>query len=342
MIKNELKKIVKGENLTKNEMIDVMQKIMSGKVMEIEISAFLTAMKLKGETVDEISSAAKVMREKAETINLKNHYTVDTCGTGGDNLGTYNISTAVAFVVAACDLKVVKHGNRSISSKCGSADVLEELGVNINLSPKQTKECIEEVGIGFLFAPNYHKAMKYVMPVRRTLGFRTMFNILGPLSNPANAKAQVLGVYDKNLVEPMAQVLKNLGIKRAMVVHGVDGLDEISNTSETIVSELINGNVKNYTITPEEFDIKRGTISDIKGGDKVENAEIIRNLFNGKDEGPKLDILLLNVAATLYVGEKVKNIKEGIRIARLTLDSKKPMFVLNNMIKFTNSIAQGN
>ena len=251
MIRDNLIKVVNKNDLRPQEMTDAMTEIMSGEVSEIEISAFLTALKMKGETVEEISAAAKVMREKAEGVNLSEYYTLDTCGTGGDSLGTYNISTAVTFIAAAAGIKVVKHGNRSISSKCGSADVLEALGVNIALSPEQIKKCVEEVGMGFLFAPSHHKAMKHVMGVRRTLGFRTMFNILGPLSNPAEAKVQVLGVFDKDLVEPLARVLKNVGVERALVVHGNDGLDEISVCDKTFVAELKEGKITTYELTPE-------------------------------------------------------------------------------------------
>ena len=262
MIKNELIKVVNGEDLSQDEMETVMNAIMSGEVTEIEMSAFLTALKIKGETVNEISAAAKVMRSKASSVEF-DEYTIDTCGTGGDSLGTYNISTAVAFVAAAAGAKVVKHGNRSISSKCGSADVLEKLGVNIAITPEQTKACVKECGIGFFFAPTFHKAMKHVMGVRRTLGFRTLFNILGPLSNPASANGQVLGVFDETLVEPMANVLNKLGVERALVVHGRDGLDELSTTDSTFVAEVKDGKVNTYEITPEQFGFERADIKDL-------------------------------------------------------------------------------
>ncbi len=338
MIRDNLIKVVNKNDLSPQEMTDAMTEIMSGEVSEIEISAFLTALKMKGETVDEISAAAKVLREKALSVDLSEYYTLDTCGTGGDSLGTYNISTAVAFVAAAAGIKVVKHGNRSISSKCGSADVLEELGINITLSPEQIKMCVEEVGMGFLFAPSHHKAMKHVMGVRRTLGFRTMFNILGPLSNPAEAKVQVLGVFDKDLVEPMAQVLKKVGVERALVVHGKDGLDEISVCDSTYIAELKDGKVKTYELTPEEFGFKRAELSDIRGGSAKENAGIIKDLLRGKDYSPKLDILLLNAGAALYVGNKADSIKDGITLARAIITSGKAMDVLKQLAEFTSAL----
>jgi anthranilate phosphoribosyltransferase len=319
MINQNVEKVISGNNLTQEEMIESMTQIMSGDVTETQIASFLTALKIKGESIDEIVGGAKVLRSKAELVELQNYYTVDTCGTGGDKLGTYNISTAVAFVAAAADIKVVKHGNRSVSSKCGSADVLEALGVNINITPDQVKDCVEDVGIGFFYAPNFHKAMRFVGKTRKELGFRTIFNILGPLANPANANAQVLGVFDEALVQPMAEVLKNLGIKKAFVVHGKDGLDELSITDETSVCELNNGELKSYTITPEDFGFQRGTIEDIKGSDAQGNAEIIKNLLKG-EKGAKRDILVLNAAAALVVGNKADSLKEGIDKAQKLID----------------------
>lgn len=337
MIKNELIKVVNGEDLTQDEMGKVMNAIMSGDVTEIEMSAFLTALKIKGETIDEISVAAKVMRSKASHVEFDD-YTIDTCGTGGDSLGTYNISTAVAFVAAASGAKVVKHGNRSISSKCGSADVLEKLGVNIAITPEQTKQCVNKCGIGFFFAPTFHKAMKHVMGVRRTLGYRTIFNILGPLSNPASADGQVLGVFEERLVEPMANALNNLGVERALVVHGRDGLDELSTTETTCVAELKDGKVSTYEITPEQFGFERAEIIELAGSDASANARIILDLLEGSERGAKLDILLLNAGAALYVAKKADSIESGISVARDIIKSKKAIDIVNSLAEISSSM----
>ncbi len=338
MIRDSLIKVVNNQNLTASEMTDAMNAIMSGEVSEIELSAFLTALKIKGETVEEISSAAKVMREKATGVDLSDVYALDTCGTGGDASGTYNISTAVAFIAAASGIKVAKHGNRSLTSKCGSADVLEELGVNITLNPEQVKNCVLNAGMGFMFAPSHHSAMKYVMGVRRGLGFRTMFNILGPLSNPAGAKAQVLGVFDKSLVKPLAEVLGKIGVERALVVHGADGLDEISVSGLTYAAELKEGKVATYDIDPEKLGINKSPLSDVKGGDAKENAQIIRDLFDGKLDGAKRDILLINAAAALYVGKKAESLEEGIKLASEIVDSGRAKAVLNKLVEVSNTV----
>ena len=336
MIREALIQAVNKHDVTPEQMTSAMDEIMSGGVSEIEISAFLTALKMKGETVDEISAAAKVMRDKAEKVDLSDYYTLDTCGTGGDTKGTFNISTAVAFIAAAAGIKVVKHGNRSITSKCGSADVLEALGVNIALSPEQIKKCVEDVGIGFMFAPSHHKAMKYVMGVRRTLGFRTMFNVLGPLSNPASAKAQVLGVFDKSLVEPLAQVLNKIGVERALVVHSADGLDEISVSDITNAAELRDGNITAYEIAPEDFGITRSDIAEIKGGTAKDNADIIKAILSGKDTSAKRDILVLNAAAALYVGKKADSIKEGVALAQSIIDSGAAYDIVEKFAEYTS------
>ncbi|MFP4697593.1 MAG: anthranilate phosphoribosyltransferase [Eubacteriales bacterium] len=338
MIKEATQAVVNKKNLTKNNMIEVMNEIMNGEADTILLSSFLTALKMKGETAEEIAGAAKVMREKAERVNLTDYDTVDTCGTGGDCLDTFNISTGVALVLASADVKVVKHGNRSISSKCGGADVLEALKVNINLNKEQVKDCVLNHNIGFMFAPKFHQAMKYAMPVRKTLGFRTLFNILGPLSNPALAKSQLLGVYDGNLTEVMAESLGLLGVKRAMVVHGEDGLDEISISAPTKVTELINGNLRNYIIKPEDFGLTRAKLSDVTGGGKEVNAQILLDLFQGA-RGPKRDILLLNCAAALYVSNKVESIDEGIEYASKILDSGLAYEKLQAFASYTEVIA---
>ncbi len=329
-----LEKVVNGQDLTEAEMTVMMQLIMTGDMSDIHTAAFLTALRMKGEAIPEIVAGAKVMREHSEKVNLISDATLDTCGTGGDKAGTYNISTAVAIVSAAAGMTVVKHGNRSVSSKCGCADVLETLGVKIDLQPEQVQDVINKTNIGFLYAPTFHPAMRFVMPVRRTLGFRTIFNMLGPLSNPAGATHQILGVYDGEHTEMFAEVLKGLGLERAMVVHGLDGLDEISITAPTEVSELKDGKITNYTITPEQFGLKRAALEDIKGGDSVVNAEIMRNVLGG-EPGPKRDILLLNAGAALYVAGKADTIEEGIKLAADTIDSNKAMellgvFILNS------------
>jgi anthranilate phosphoribosyltransferase len=260
---------------------------------------------------------------------------VDTCGTGGDKSGTFNISTATAFVVSACGLIVAKHGNRSVSSSCGSADVLEALGVNLNVKPEKAEECLSKIGIGFLFAPALHEAMKYAIGPRRQIGIRTVFNILGPLTNPAGANSQVLGVFGKDLVKMLANVLKNLGTRKAWVVHGKDGLDEISITGPTYVAQLNKGRVTTFSVTPKQFGLKTAKLKDIKGGSVRENAQIIRDIFSGK-KGAKRDIVLLNSAACLFVADKVKNIKEGLVMAQEAIDSGKAAKQVEILAKLTN------
>ena len=340
MVDKIIDKVEGGVNLSEREMVQVMTRIMSGEATNSQISHFLLGLKAKGESVDEIIGGAKVLREKAQGIDLQNYYTVDTCGTGGDKSGTYNISTAVSIVTASGGIKVVKHGNRSVSSKCGSADVLEELGININLNSDQVKKCVEEIGIGFLFAPNFHSAMRHVGKVRKALGVRTIFNILGPLANPAKANAQVLGVYDEKLVQPMAKVLLSLGLVRALVVHGLDGLDEFSISGETKVCELKDEKLNTYTVCPEDFGLNTYPNSEIKGGDATMNAKIMMGLFSGKIKGAMRDILLLNAGAALYVGKNVASIKDGVKVASELIDSKKALNKLNEFIKVSNSICE--
>ncbi|MFQ5586950.1 MAG: anthranilate phosphoribosyltransferase, partial [Thermodesulfobacteriota bacterium] len=291
MIRDAIAKVVISEDLTESEMIEVMNEIMTGGASPAQISAFITALRMKGETVAEITGAARVMREKATRIEVKAERVVDTCGTGGDESMTFNISTAAAFVAAGAGVVVAKHGNRSVSSKSGSADVLKALGVNIEAEVERLEECVREIGIGFLFAPLLHGAMKYAAPVRREIGIRTVFNILGPLTNPAGAHCQLLGVYDPLLTDMMAQVLNNLGSEHAFVVRGEDGLDEITLTGVTKITELKGGSIQSYTVKPEQFGFKRCRPEDLKGGDGSENAAIILNIFNGK-EGPRRDVVL--------------------------------------------------
>lgn len=339
-MKKYIEKLLNRENLTEEEMVEAMDSIMEGKVSEIELSSFLTSLKMKGETIDEITGGARVMRTKASPITTAHNYTVDTCGTGGDGLHTYNISTTVAFILAAADVPVVKHGNRSVSSKSGSADVLEALGVNIGLNPQEVQECVDKVGIGFLFAPTFHGAMKYAGPVRKTLGFRTIFNMLGPLTNPAGAKGQVVGVYNESLTEVFANVLKNLGTERALVVHGLDGLDEISISTKTKISELKDGEIKTYFIEPEEFGMKKYGIDEIKGGEAKENAEILKDLLQDKLQGAKKEILLLNAGAALYVGKKAESLVEGIKLADELIKNGSAYKKLEELIQYTKDVAK--
>lgn len=335
MIKEAISKIVEGENLEEKEAIEVMNEIMNGESTPAQISAFLVALRLKGETIEEITGCAKVMREKAKKIKIKKEIIVDTCGTGGDGTHTFNISTISAFVVAGAGLTVAKHGNRSVSSKCGSADLLESLGIKIEVAVEQVERCLEEIGIGFLFAPSFHGAMKYAIGPRREIGIRTIFNILGPLTNPANANVQVLGVYNPELTELMAGVLKNLGLKHAFVVCGLDGLDEISLTGETKVSELKTGKIKTYFVKPTDFGFNASQIEELKGGDVAQNAKIALDILNGK-KSPKRDVVVLNAAFALVAGEMAKNIREGIKVAENSLDTKKALRKLELLQEYTN------
>jgi anthranilate phosphoribosyltransferase len=337
MIREALDKVIKGTDLTEEEMKKVMDGIMDGNYSDILVSSFLTALKIKGESVAEITGAAKIMRKKAAKVNIGEFYAIDTCGTGGDEANTFNISTGVAFISAAAGVHVVKHGNRAVSSKSGSADVLEELGVNLTLDENRVVKCVEEKNIGFFFAPYYHSAMKNVIHIRRELKMRTIFNILGPLTNPAGAKGQVLGVFDPELTETMANVLKELGTEHALVVHG-NGLDEITVTGRTKVTELKNGELRTYYLEPEDFGIKKASSKEVEGGSAVENADILKGIFSGEIRDAKRDILVLNGAAALYVGKKVGSIRDGVAMANEILDSGKVMDKLNEYIKYTNEL----
>ncbi len=329
MIQAMLARVVNRQDLTQDEARQVMEIIMSGEATPAQIGAFITALRMKGETVEEITGCALAMRALAapfevrgkavavesDGLNQAEELILDTCGTGGDQGQTFNISTAVAFVAAAAGFTVAKHGNRAVSSRCGSADVLERLGVSLKLTPAQVKRCMDEVGIGFLFAPAFHLAMKHAAAPRRELGLRTIFNLLGPLANPAHANVQVLGVYDKSLTEKMARVLGQLGLKRAMVVHGHGTLDELSLTGPSVVSEWTGREVKTYTVTPEDFGLKLSRPEDVRGGDADENAAILKSVFAG-ESGPKLDAVLMNAAAVLVVSGAAKDFKAGAERAR--------------------------
>jgi len=333
---NILQSVVFGNNLSESDMMDAMTQVMNGKVNNIQLASFLTALQVKKETVAEIVGAAKVMRQKAESVKVNTSNIIDTCGTGGDGADTFNISTAVAFVVAGAGATVAKHGNRAVSSKSGSADVLQCLGVNINATLNTIERCIEEVGIGFLFAPLMHKAMKHAVEVRKSLGFRTIFNLLGPLTNPANAQSQILGVYDSKWVKPIAEVLKELGSHHAMVVNGFDGLDEITLTTETQISELNNGIVTSYTLNPKDFGFSLCSSNDLKGGGPEINADVIRGILNGK-KGCKTDIVLLNAAAAIYVAGKAQTIQQGIQAANNSISSGKANKKLEELCRVSNS-----
>lgn len=334
MLKSVIKSVVEGKNLTEEEMIGAMNVIMEGNATQAQIGSFITALRIKGETVEEITGGAKVMRAKAEPIVPDLEYFIDTVGTGGDGTNTFNISTASAIVASAGGVHVAKHGNRAVSSKSGSADVLEALGVNILLTPEQAKDCLQSLGICFMFAPTYHKSMKHAAGPRKELGIRTIFNVLGPLTNPARAKGEVLGVFDRKLTEPMANVLLNLGIEKAMVIHGIDGMDEITTTTSTKVSEVLNGKIINYEITPEEYGIKRAEKADLLGGDALENANIVLSVLSG-DLGPKRDIVVLNSAAALYVGKIVRSIKEGVKMSENIIDMGLALKKLGELTEFT-------
>jgi anthranilate phosphoribosyltransferase len=350
IITEAVRQLVDRKNLSRIEAAAAMEAIMSGAATNAQIAAFLTALRMKGETVEELIGFAQVMRQKAVRIRVHDdevagmtgtdrEMLIDTCGTGGDATGTFNVSTATAFVVAGAGLKVAKHGNRSVSSLCGSADVVETLGINLDLTPQKVARCVDEVGIGFLYAPLLHTAMKHVMPVRREMAIRTVFNMLGPLTNPASANAQIIGVYSASLTEPLARVLAELGTVRAFVVHGADNLDEISNTGESRVSEVREGMVRSYTVRPEDFGLARTTIGELMGGDREENARIIRAILDG-EAGPKRDIVLMNSAAALVAGAKARDLKEGVGLAAHAIDSGAALRKLEALVGLSRRLAE--
>ena len=348
IITEAVRALVDRRDLARLEAAAAMEAIMSGAATNAQIAAFLTALRMKGETVEELIGFAQVMREKVVKVRPRagdvvgatgtdREMLIDTCGTGGDATGTFNVSTATAFVVAGAGLRVAKHGNRSVSSLCGSADVVETLGIDIELSPAQVATCIDEVGIGFLYAPLLHTAMKHVMAARREMGVRTVFNMLGPLTNPAGANAQVIGVYAAALADPLARVLAELGTLRAFVVHGADGLDEISNTGESHISEVHEGVVRSFTVRPEDFGMPRAAIRDLRGGDREENARIIRLVLGG-EAGPRRDIVLMNAAGALVVGNKAQDLKEGVALAAASIDGGSAARKLEDLIAFSRRL----
>jgi len=336
MIREAINLLLEGKNLSEQDMVNSMRDIMEGQATDAQIASFLTALRIKGETVEEITGAAKVMREKVTGINAP-ELTVDTCGTGGDMSHTFNISTTSALVVAACGVPVAKHGNRSVSSSCGSADVLEALGIKIDLEPKKVQMCIESTGFGFMFAPLFHPAMKFAIGPRKEMGIRTVFNILGPLTNPAGAERQVMGVFSDALTEPLANVLGNLGAKHAFVVHGTDGLDELTNTDKTQISELKDGKVTTYFISPEDLGFERAKKDDLVGGNADDNVKITNEILNGQ-KGPKRDIVLINAAAALVAGGKAKDFREGVESASQAIDSGAARKKLDEIREVSNKL----
>ena len=338
MIQDALKKVIEGKGLSQDEAKTVMGEIMRGEATPALLAALLTALRMKGETADEIAGFAGEMRAHAVPIRAKKAPVVDTCGTGGDASGSFNVSTVSAFVVAGAGVTVAKHGNRSVSSSCGSADVLEACGGKIDLAPPQAEACLNGVGFAFLFAPLFHPAMKNVMPVRKELGVRTVFNILGPLTNPAGATAQVLGVFKPELTEVMADVLGRLGCERAFVVHGRDGLDEFTISGPTKVSEWAGGRVKTYEITPEEIGFSRAPRESVRGGTAAENAAILTAILEGREKGPKRDVVLLNAAAALAAAGKAPSIKEALPAAQKSIDSGAAKSKLEQFVSFSREV----
>ncbi|MHB8926603.1 MAG: anthranilate phosphoribosyltransferase [Bacillota bacterium] len=330
--------VAEGHNLGEPQAEAAMNLMMSGQATPVQVAAFLMALRIKGETVEEITGCARVMRAKATTIVHTQPMAVDTCGTGGDGVNTFNISTTAAFVVAGAGVPVAKHGNRAASSLTGSADVLEALGVNLSLKPADVGRCIDEVGIGFIFAPALHSSMKYVAPVRKEMGLRTIFNLLGPLTNPAGVQAQVAGVFDPNMVEPLARVLGNLGCRHALVVHGLDGLDEISISGPTVVCEMIDGVVRTYQVAPCDVGLPLAPMESIRGGARDVNARITKEVLAGQ-KGPRRDVVLLNAAAALVAAGKAQDLKNGVRLAEESIDSGSALAALNGLRRLSNELA---
>ncbi|TNE41943.1 MAG: anthranilate phosphoribosyltransferase [Alphaproteobacteria bacterium] len=327
--------VADGKELAPDDAYAAFDAMMSGTTTPAQTGALLMALRVRGETVREIAAGARVMREKSLKVEAPDN-AIDNCGTGGDASGTWNISTGAAFVVAACGVPLAKHGNRALSSKSGTAQALEELGVNINTSPEKITECIEKAGMGFMMAPNHHAAMKHVAPIRVELGTRTIFNLLGPLSNPAGTKRQLIGVFSRQWVEPFAEVLRDLGSEKVWIVHGDDGLDEITTTGTTYVAELDRGQIRTFTITPEEVGLARARPEDLKGGDPKLNAEKIRTLLAG-EKGPYRDIVLLNSAAALVVAGKAQDLKEGLALSAAAIDEGRAAHVLETLVHVSNS-----
>ena len=337
MIKEAIYDVINGKNLDFSTAKQAMQEIMEGKATNAQIGGFLTALRLKGETIDEITAFAQAMREKCSTVKHSQDV-FEIVGTGGDEANTFNISTTAGFVIASADVQVAKHGNRSVSSKCGAADCLEALGTNLNLNANQNTQMLNKTGMCFMFAPLYHASMKYAAPVRRELGVRTVFNILGPLGNPAGATMQLMGVYSEELVEPLAQVLANLGIKRGAVVFGYDGLDEITACNKTLVCEINNGKLEVYTLDPKDYGIDYAKSEELVGGDKFINAQITRNILLG-EKGAKRNAVLLNAGMSLHLSKPDLSIADGIKLAQNLIDSGKAYKQMEQFIKYSNEVA---
>ena len=348
MIKEAIAKLVERQDLAESEMIGAMNQIMGGEATPAQVGSFITALRMKGETISEIVGAARVMRAHAtpirvgtvvdidrDEINVERETIIDTCGTGGSGTRSFNISTTVALAVAACGGKVAKHGNRSITSSCGSADVLEKLGVNLDIPPEQVGHCVEKIGVGFLFAPALHGAMKYAIGPRREIGIRTIFNVLGPLTNPAGADRQVLGVFKEELVEPLAKVLLSLGCRRGFVVHGSDGMDEITLTGPTLVAAISGGTIEVQTIEPQQFGFECCQLEELQGGDAEQNAAIVTAILAG-EKGPKRDIVVLNGAYALLAAGLVPGVDAGIELLQKVLDNGKAQATLDALIRMTN------
>ena len=331
-----IRAVTERRDLSRDEMQQVMRTIMTGKATPAQIGGFLIGLRMKGETVDEITAAAAVMRELATRVPVTGEHVVDTCGTGGDAATTFNISTTSAFVVAAAGGKVAKHGNRSVSSKCGSADVLEAAGVNLDITPDQVAECVDKVGVGFMFAPRHHVAMKHAIGPRREMGVRTIFNVLGPLTNPAGAPNQVIGVFSKDWVEPLAQVLKQLGSRHVLVVHAEDGMDEISIGAPTLVAELKEGEVTTYTIEPEDYGMNRGDITELAVDTAEASLAMLKGVLDG-EKGPARDIVALNAGAAIYVAGLAKDLTDGVAKAQMIIDSGAAREKLDALVKQSNA-----
>jgi len=331
-----IRAVTEGRDLSRDDMQQVMRTIMTGEATQSQIGGFLVGLRMKGETIDEITAAAGVMRELATHVDVRGEHVVDTCGTGGDAASTFNISTTSALVVAAAGAKVAKHGNRSISSKSGSADLLEAAGVNLNITPEQVAQCVNKIGVGFMFAPAHHSAMKHAIGPRKEMGVRTIFNVLGPLTNPAGAPNQVIGVFSKALVEPLAHVLNRLGSHHVMVVHSEDGMDEISIGAPTYIAELKNGEVKTYTIQPEDYGMNRHPITDLAVASAEESLTMVNSVLNG-DKGPATDIVILNAGAAIYTAGLAEDLQSGIKKATTIITSGAAASKLDELINLSNS-----
>jgi anthranilate phosphoribosyltransferase len=337
MLKKYIKKVTEKANLTFEEMHDAMEIITTGQTTDAQIAALLIALKMKVETVEEITAAALLMREKAHFVDIDEDVILDTCGTGGDGYGTINISTAVSIVAAAADIAVAKHGNRSVTSECGSADVLKALGVNTEISHDKIKKCVETIHIGFFFAPACHVAMKYAMGVRKEIGVRTIFNLLGPIINPARNSHHLMGVFHESLTEKIAGVLKNMGLVHSAVVCGQGNMDEITLAGPTKVSELVNGEIKTYYIKPGDFGINEAPMEAVKGGGPEKNAQIIRDIFAGREKGPLKDVIVLNSGFALYIADRVKSPKEGVELAAKIIENGLAEKKMKEFIECTNN-----